>query len=289
MKLKIMILLLSGFMLVSANNENSINEDVSATLSSNYYSENWDGEEKTSIAWEISSNTLLKYNLSEIIETTTKLALQFGQTKDRDSTFWEDSKISSDKIDLDAVFNYRKDNIYIQPYLSAQAKSKFVDERIEAYTHFINPFEFTEAAGVMKSFETENKYSLSLRTGFAAKQLYDRYVLDEVTNTTHSYVNNTNGVEFVSDFFLSLREDVIKLNSTLKLFKGLQRSDADDMLNEDWKAVDVVFENTLQININKYLMAKLYLETLYDKEIIDEVRIKQNTAIGLTWNINTGE
>ena len=73
--------------------------------------------------------------------------------------------------------------------------------------------------------------------------------------------------------------------SELKVYEALfsTRSDDTKSFPQEFQYPDINWENSLTMNITKYVMLNLYLQLLYDKEIDSDPRFKETLSLGLTY------
>ncbi|RKY93458.1 MAG: hypothetical protein DRQ06_06695, partial [Candidatus Hydrothermota bacterium] len=92
------------------------------------------------------------------------------------------------------------------------------------------------------------------------------------------------GLELVIDGKKVLSK-IAKYEGKLRIFKALYNSKADELPNDNWKAVDFDFQNTVSVSLSKYIQLNLLLELVYDKDLVDIVQVKENFAIGLSYKL----
>ena len=115
------------------------------------------------------------------------------------------------------------------------------------------------------------------------------------TNTDPMKTKNTDdstltdfGVEWVTDAILTLSDKMV-YTSKLTTYKAFAYSDKDKVkgtpFEDDWKAVDIKWENIVAANVSKIVAVFLYTQFEYDKQISKRVRIKETLALGLTFKM----
>jgi hypothetical protein len=67
------------------------------------------------------------------------------------------------------------------------------------------------------------------------------------------------------------------------MYKALYFSEEDKINNDDWKAVDVDWENTFTVSISQYIMVNFYAQLIYDKQEDKAGQFRQTLALGLTY------
>jgi hypothetical protein len=268
----------------------AVTSDFNITLTQNAYSDNWAGSELGAIAWALSSNSLAESRWTERIHNKSTLALAFGQTHSQrvdesdGEKHWERPSKSTDLIDLESVFRFTYGG-FVDPFVAGRLKSQFLDQSDTEKTRYLNPMTVTESVGVVKVLVKEEKREWSARLGGALRQQIDRDALSEPPDKRETVTVEDGGIEFVSEFRTPLAADRITFTSRLHAFKALFSSEEDQGGTDDWRAPDVDWENSFTADITEHLMVNLYFELLYDREIVDDVRLKETLALGLTFKL----
>ncbi|NLD93459.1 MAG: DUF3078 domain-containing protein [Fibrobacter sp.] len=263
-----------------------INANLTMTLNS--YSDSWVGGDAGSFTWNSQFMGSAERQLTEKMNTKTTLKLQFGQTKlqDKATKHWSSPKKSSDLIDLEELFRFTL-GAWVDPFISVRGISQFLDERDTLQTRYCNPWDITEAAGISKTLKKTEQIEWASRLGIAARQLIDRDKPDPATGKRETDVTNDGGLEFNMDCKVTNKEKWISFISALKIYEALLSSKADEFKGtadeDDWRYPHVKFENTLSLTFAKYLMLSLSVYAYYDKDIDDDVRLKQTLSAGLTY------
>ncbi len=164
--------------------------------------------------------------------------------------------------------------ILVDPFIAARLESQFLDMS-DAIHHPINPIKFTESFGIARTLIKKDKTDWNTRFGAGFRQTLDR--------SNNNSLTNDGGLEFITDFKTPLAQERITYTSNLQLFQSLFRSGSP--ANNDWKAIDMNWENIFTANVTKYLMVNLYTQLLFDKEIESGIRIKEILALGLTYKL----
>jgi len=262
--------------------------EANLTLTQNAYSDNWDGEETGNVSWAFTSVSLFEKQLTDLLNNSNTLKLQYGQThkQDEETEEWAGPVKSTDLIDFESVLRFTFD-AFVDPYAGVRLESQFVDGSDPEQTRYVNPLKITESAGAAKVFIDEETRRLMVRLGGAARQFVDRDALDPVTLDRSTETTSDLGLLLDAEFKTNLAGDAITYGSKLTVFQGLHYSEADEIKGQpnedDWKSPDVKWENTFTAGITKYLMVNLYVEILYDKNIDAKARFKEILALGLTY------
>jgi hypothetical protein len=91
------------------------------------------------------------------------------------------------------------------------------------------------------------------------------------------------------NFNRTFNDKQMKYVSKLRVFKAFFNSKSDEWkgrpTENDWKAVDVAWENTFSAAITKYVQVQLFTELLYDKEIDRRGRFREVLGLGLAYKL----
>ncbi len=262
--------------------------NANLTMTLNSYSDSWAGGDAGSFTWSSQFMGTAERQLTEKLNTKTTLKLQFGQTKLQDKTTkdWGSPKKSSDLIDLEELFRFTL-GAWVDPFISVRGISQFLDQRDSSLTRYFNPWDITEAAGISKTLKKTEQIEWASRLGIAARQLIDRETLDLVTGKRETDVTYDGGLEFNMDLKVTNKEKWVSFMSALRVYEALLSSKANEVkgtaFEDDWRYPHVKWENTLSLTFAKYLMLSLSVYTYYDKDIDDDVRLKETLSAGLTY------
>lgn len=247
--------------------------DGALALTQNAYSDNWEGGEAGSASWALNVNAIAEKQLTGILNSRNNLKLAYGQTynQDPETDDWGDAVKSTDLIDFESLFRFNLD-MPVEPYVAFRVLTQFYDLSNPDDTHYLNPATLTESAGIAKTHFKEDGREWISRLGLGARQL--------VQSEFNTQLDG--GLELVSDFKSPFADDRILLTSKLTLFKAFFNSEKDN-LNDDWKALDMNWENILSAVVTSHVSVNLYLQLLFDKQIADDIRLKQTLALGLTY------
>jgi hypothetical protein len=267
-----------------------VSSDFNITLTQNAYSDNWAGSELGAISWALNSNSLAECQLKEWLQSKNTLALAFGQThsqrvsEDDGEKYWEEPSKSTDLIDFESVVRFTY-GWFVDPFAAGRIETQFLDETDAGKTRALNPMLLTESVGVAKVLVKEEKREWSARLGGALRQRIDRDALVEPPDVRETLTKRDAGVEFVTELRTPLADGRITLASRLQAYQALFSSEQDEAETDDWKAPDINWENTFTAGITDHLMVNLYLQLLYDKEVVDDVRLKETLSLGLTFKL----
>jgi hypothetical protein len=267
-----------------------VTSDLNITLTQNAYSENWAGSELGAISWALNSNSVARSQLTEKVHTRNSLELAFGQThtqrldEDDGEKYWDAPSKSTDLIEFESVFRFTF-GWFVDPFVAGEVVTQFLDETDATKTRHLNPMLVTESFGVAKVLIEGEEREWTTRLGGALRQRIDRDALVEPPDTRETRTVRDGGLEFVSEFRTPLAADRLTFTSRLQAYKALFSSEEDDADTDDWQAPDVDWENTFTASITDYLMVNLYLQLLYDKEVVDDVRLKETLSLGFTFKL----
>lgn len=276
----------------TAKNGWKISTLSSLTLSFNSYSDNWAGSEFSAFSWGLQFNGTADRAHTPWLFNKNTLKLAFGQTATqkedkKGEKDWESLKKSSDLIDLESVAQFTL-KTFIDPFISVRAITQFADMRVNEKFYF-NPLELTESFGAIKDLVKNDFVNWSLRLGGAARQMYERnYILRDSLGI--SEWTNDGGIELVTDFKAVTKDKRLSYITQLKVYEAIFSSSEDKVegtpIEDYWRYPDVTWENTLNVNLAKYIMFTFYTQLLYDKEIDRDVRFKQITGLGLSYSFS---
>jgi len=264
--------------------------DANLTMNQNAYSNNWVGGELGTLAWAFTSNSLAEKQLHPKINNKNTLKLAYGQTYTQQDTGsakkWTGPLKTTDLIDFESVLRFTLGG-FVDPFASVRLESQFFDKSDTALDRYINPMKLTEALGIAKVLVKGEKREMTSRLGFGLKQFIDRDALVGINRKTQT--SNYGGLDFVTDFKTPLAKERITYTSKLSIFQAVFYSEASQLKglpNENfWESPDVNWENIFAASITKYLMVNLYVQLLYDKEIVVGMRLKEGLALGLTYKL----
>ncbi|MFQ5453484.1 MAG: hypothetical protein ACE5D6_04785, partial [Candidatus Zixiibacteriota bacterium] len=96
------------------------------------------------------------------------------------------------------------------------------------------------------------------------------------------------GIESVTDATLSFHKK-LRYTGKLTLYKAIFYSKSkqvkDTPFDNDWKAVDINWENIISASITKIITVNFYTQFLYDKEVSRKGRFKETVAIGFVFKM----
>ena len=293
-RLLFFILLLVVFSKVNAQDEESSGSkkslmfDLTSTQTS--YSDSWVGGEAGSVNWVANLSATSTKKIKKNIELRSRLKLSFGQTltQDAETKKWSKPDKSTDLIDFENVGSFSTGGL-VDPYVAFRIETQFYDGANPDKKLSLSPLKLTESAGASKKFyETETDLIVS-RLGLGVRQIITKSMTDTITLAVETSTAYDGGIESVSEVDLAVHKN-IRYNGKLTLFKALESSKSDDLkgteFENDWKAVDLNFENSFSGSITKLITVNLYLQFLYDKEISHKIRIKQTLALGFVFKLN---
>ncbi|TET93911.1 MAG: DUF3078 domain-containing protein [Candidatus Zixiibacteriota bacterium] len=265
----------------------SLMVDITTTQTS--YSDSWVGGEAGSVNWVGNLNGSAEKQLKEWFNFKSTLKLSFGQTMTQgaDSVkHWSKPKKSTDLIDWENVgrFTLQKS---VDPFAAFRLESQFLDASVEAKKRFFTPIKLTESVGIARQFYAQEKDEVISRLGLALRQIMKNTIVDEQLNTEDSTLID-GGIESVTDVTLTFNER-LRYTGKLTLYKALYFSNKDEVkgteFEDDWKAIDVNWENIISASLSKIVTVNLYAQLLYDKEVSRKGRFKETLAIGFVFKM----
>lgn len=262
---------------------------IDATTTQTSYSDSWVGGEAGSVNWVSNLNSSAEKQLKEWFSFRSTLKLSFGQTiiQDAETKNWSKPRKSTDLIDWENVGRFTLHK-FVDPYAAFRLETQFVDASVDAKKRFFSPLRLTESAGVARKFyERENDHVTS-RLGLALRQTMKSVIIDSLALTVEDSTLTDGGLESVTDVVLALSE---KLHYTGKLtvYKAFIFSEKDKVkgtpFEDDWKAIDVNWENIISASISKIITVNFYTQLLYDKEVSKKGRFKETLGIGFVFKM----
>ncbi len=268
---------------LNAENDSwNVSTDITFSLSQNVYSDNWQGEETGNINWVIKSHTRADKTLSELLTNRNNLRMSFGQTHQQrttdDGKIWGKPYKSTDRIDFDSIL-LATFNQYVDPFVSFRWESQFLYYKEDDNdTYVINPMRFTESVGLAKDIIDIDDHRLTSRIGAAFRQKYNR-----ASEEDNLLVDG--GIEFITDYHKRFIQRGINFDSKLILYQALYYSEEEDDLKDDWKALDVNWENSITTRLFSIINMVFNFDLIYDKQEHAKGQFKQHLGIGISWQM----
>lgn len=254
-------------------------------LSFNNYSDNWAGEEVSNMVWSISANGLAEKQLSSMFHIKNTMKLSFGQTSNRDTSGWSDPLKSSDVIEMESILRATM-GWFADPFAGLRIESQFLDSRDTTEAAYINPSRISESFGLARMLYKTEKTEISMRFGGTVRQGIDYMAVDSSGNRAVELIND-GGLELTADCNTPMLSDRVSYTGKLTLYKALFNSNADALAGtpaeNNWKAIDVYLDNIFSAKITDYIDVRLNVQMLYDKEIDNGLRHKENLSLGVNY------
>ncbi len=252
------------------------------------YSDSWTGGEAGSVNWASNLNAVAEKQISPKFHFKSTLKMSFGQTITQDSTKeWSDPIKSTDLIDWENVGRFTL-NMFVDPYAAFRVETQFYDGSIVAKKRYLSPMLITESIGFAKKVYNNNNKEIITRLGFALRQLKKTVILDSLLLTTTDSTLTDGGLESVSDATFKFN-DKLSYSGKLTLYRAFFFSKSDEVkgtvYEDDWKAIDINWENILNAQVSKVITVNFYAQLLYDKEISKKGRFKETVAIGFVYKL----
>lgn len=267
-----------------------IASDVNVTLNQSAYSDNWAAGESGALSWKLSSTSLAVSQMTTKLHTESSLMLAFGQThsQDKNTKRWARPIKSTDVIDVESVARLTYGGL-VDPFVAGRIESQFLDDTDPGHTQYLDPVTFKESAGVARTLVSDDEREWTARLGGALRQHVDRGVPNPDTEERETVWASDAGVEFVTNLRTPLAADRVSLASRLAVYKAFFFSEKEELEGtpgeDDWKSPDVDWQNTLTAGITEHLNVTLYVQLLYDREVVDALRVQENVSLGLTWKL----
>lgn len=263
--------------------------DLSLTMTQNSYSDNWTGGEAGNLSWVANANSGFQRQISEKLNSKTTIKLSFGQihSQDKETKEWAKPEKSTDLIDIETLARFTL-KLWVDPYLALRFESQFLDASYPQLKRYVNPKKITESGGVAREFYKTEKDEVLSRLGFALRQIITEDIVDTTFGETEINSTNDGGIESVTDVKLTL-SDKMSYTSKLSLYKAFFYSKSDKLKGtpqeDDWKEVDINWENGVSVSVAKYVTVSLYTQLLYDKQVSKKGRFKETLSLGLTYKM----
>jgi hypothetical protein len=266
-------------------------------MSMNAYTDNWDGGEKTGLIYAAKIDAVAQRQLNEKLNWKNTLKLAFGQTLAKEETAAGDDTTtltkSTDLIDFESVLAATLGG-KVNPYGAARLVSQFLDMADaaagETSNRGVNPAEITETVGAAVEKIKKPQVGWTSRLGAGARQSIDRRLTDDEGRVTVD-----GGLELASVFNAKNKTDMVQFTSQVTVYEAIISTKADEtdpVSGEkltDWRYPDVNWENTVIVNVTKYLMMNLAAQLKYDREIDIDPRLKETLSLGLTYTFSNAK
>jgi len=259
---------------------------VDLTATQTAYSDSWTGGEAGAFSWVGNAAGFAERNLNPWFNLRSQVKLSFGQTttQHEETKDWSKPKKSTDLIDWETVGRFLL-NQYVDPYAAFRLESQFYDGSNAKKKLYLSPLKLTESAGLAHRFYEKSNDHITTRLGGAYRQIITRFIADTVTLATDSRTVSDAGLESVTDAVLTLSEKM-QYTGKLTLFKALYNSEDDALgADDDWKAVDVRWENAVTAQVSKIIAVSFLFDLRYDKEIVDKAQIKETLGLGFLFKL----
>lgn len=291
--LTLFVVILTLPLAASAENDSTIagwriNLVVDVTTTQTAYSDSWVGGEVGSFNWVGNLNGSAEKKLAPWFDLSSTLRLSFGQTVTQDTArHWSKPHKSTDLIDWENVGRFLLDK-YVDPYVGLRLESQFLDARVPEKHRYLTPLTLTESGGIARMFYKKDDDQVLSRMGLALRQTFKKVIIDSTTFATTDSTLTDGGLEWVTDVRLTFKENLI-YTSKLSMYKAFFFSQKDKVKEtpyaDDWKAVDVNWENFINAAITKVIAVNLYTQFLYDKQVSHRGRVKETLGLGLTFKL----
>jgi len=265
-----------------------LDSDINLSFTQSNYSEKWAGTELSNITWVANSNSSAEKQLKPWLQNKTTLKLAFGQThlqkvEADGKRHWQKPEKSTDKIDLESLMRFTTQG-WVDPFLAGRLESQFLDTSDKALTRVVNPMLLTESAGIIRSFYEGENTSFNTRLGAAFRENLNRDVLQDDLVTRKMETTVDGGAESVTEFKHKFTALDANFKSRMQLYQAVFNSKSDEVDN-DWKALDVNWENALVAKLWGLLSANVTYELRYEKEAVHAVQWKEVVGLGFSYTL----
>ncbi|MBN2226551.1 MAG: hypothetical protein JW763_04240 [candidate division Zixibacteria bacterium] len=263
---------------------------VDVTTTQTAYSDSWEGGESGAFSWVGNLNGAAEKRLSDWFHLRSTLKLSFGQTiTQNEDKSWNHPKKSTDLIDFENVGRFLLHRAYIDPYVAFRVESQFLNASFTPKKRNFTPTKLTESAGIARRFYEKENDLITSRLGLALRQIIKRdVIIDSVNIITEDSTLTDGGIESVTDVSLTLNHQM-QYTGKLTLYKAFFFSGKDDVagtpFEDDWKAIDVNWENIIAASLSKIITVNFYTQLLYDKQVSKKGRLKETLGIGFVFKM----
>jgi hypothetical protein len=259
------------------------------TTAQSSYSDSWVGGEAGSLNWVTNLNGTAERQLKPWLNYRTILKASFGQTHTQDAKTheWAKPKKSTDLIDWEHLGRFTTNKL-VDPYMALRLETQFYLQMDNDMTAYLRPLKLTESGGLARKFYTKDKDIVLSRLGLALRQIVKPYNAGMDSPVRKDSTLTDGGLESVTDVSLTLNKRVLYVGK-LGLYKAFFFSGSDKVKNtpyeDDWKAIDVNWENQFRVQVTKIITVNLYTQLLYDKEVNKKGRLKETLALGFIFRL----
>lgn len=265
---------------------------IDITTTQTGYSDSWVGGEAGSFNWVSNLNGTAERQFHHDLHFKSTLKMSFGQTttQDEETGVWSRPKKSTDLIDWENVGRYTFGG-FVDPYAAFRLETQFFDARKYDHKIYLSPLKLTESVGFAREIYKKEKDVISSRMGFAFRQIFRGDIDSLSTPGQYIDVDSTftdGGIESVTDVVMVLSDKAV-YTGKLGLYKALFFNKSHEVegteFEDDWKAIDVNWENLLAMQLSKIIAVNLYTQLLYDKQISKKGRFKETIAVGFVFKL----
>jgi hypothetical protein len=262
---------------------------IDFTTTQTSYSNSWVGGEAGSVNWVANLNGLAEKQMTEWMDFKATLKLSFGQTvtQNAEDKRWSRPQKSTDLIDWENVGRFTA-GWFVDPYLAFRLQSQFLDASVKEKRRYFNPLKLTESAGLARKFYEKDNDFITTRFGLGIRQTIKTVIIDSVRLTTGDSTLVDGGLESVTDVKITINEK-LAYTGKLTLYKALYYSEKNQVqgtpFENDWKAIDVNWENIISASLSKIITVNFYTQLLYDKEVSRRGRFKETLSIGFVFKM----
>jgi hypothetical protein len=176
--------------------------ELGVNLTQAAYSDNWNGDEKSSISWAAYINGLAEKQVSPSLNWLNTLRMVYGQTREEEVDAngvrsWGDTEESADQIDFESTLRLTK-GWPVDPYASFRWESYFRDTADPSgRSLWFNPMTFKESVGIARKLVDQEHHQFLVRAGVGARETYRRFYAGPTGDATESESAWDSGAELV--------------------------------------------------------------------------------------------
>lgn len=227
-----------------------------------------------SITWIFNSELGLSY-YTKTYSFLNKLKLAYGRTKLGSETY----RTNDNELYLENMLSYFV-GWAVEPFISNTIRSTlsagydYKANPVVQTADFFDPGYITQSIG----FAYSRNKNITTRLGLAFQETitnrYRKYSDDPDTKDKTEAFKFETGLESVTDGNVALDENLLFLTK-LRLFTRFNHLDT-------W---DVLWDNTIVAQVNKYINVKLNVITMYEKSLSPKTQLKEALLLGFTYTL----
>jgi hypothetical protein len=286
-------------------------------LSQSTFSSNWSGGDKGSIVWVASTDLSGQRQLTPSFNLSNLLQLAYGQTTRQSSDpndpgrqVWDAPDKTTDLIAFESVGRFSLQR-FVDPYVALGLSSQFSDQSDPNGSIHFNPLKLKGSAGVARVIEKTEDREIITRLGIAFRRTMAKSFVNPPTLETKGSSSNDGGVEWQTSVTRPMLDKKVLYKGQLLVYQPVFYSKEKQLeqtvtaggvpeVADDWKAINVNFQNAFSAAITNHLSVNLNAQWVYNKldtkanpgdlaDVLRNIRkagqFKETLALGLTYRL----